>query len=100
MCPVLTNPISENVVYPVYDKKGDIVSTVEIEIDSTKTGIEIEKQKKQNTFLKSTQNRETIFFSSRSKLSNKTQQQCLDKKIRLPRYAGQTNADYQLQMWE
>ncbi|MCK5097464.1 MAG: hypothetical protein KAR45_05140 [Desulfobacteraceae bacterium] len=33
-CPHFAKPISENAIYPVYDKHGNLVSTVSIEIDS------------------------------------------------------------------
>lgn len=46
-CPGIPNPISENIVYPVYDEDGNIVSTVEIEVDDTKRKLGgIERQKK------------------------------------------------------
>ena len=34
-CSGLLNPISEYAVYPVYDKNGNLTSTVNLEIDST-----------------------------------------------------------------
>lgn len=35
-CPYFAKPISKNAIYPVYDKQGNLVSTVSIEIDSDK----------------------------------------------------------------
>jgi len=33
-CPYFAKPISKNAIYPVYDKQGNLISTVSIEIDS------------------------------------------------------------------
>lgn len=46
-CPGIPEPVSEYVVYPVYDKNGKILSHVEIEIDHTKENVDIiERQRK------------------------------------------------------
>ena len=44
-CPALNNPINENAVYPVYDKKGKLVSTITIDIDVKKRKFTFQKQK-------------------------------------------------------
>lgn len=43
-CPYFAKPISENAIYPVYDKDGNLISTVSIEIGSEK---EVRKNKDQ-----------------------------------------------------
>ena len=46
-CPGFVPPISENAVYPVYDKEGSLISTVAIDIDTAKTRNELAIHKAQ-----------------------------------------------------
>src|SRR4030042_850522 len=45
-CPSLRDPINEKAVYPIHDNEGNIVSTVEIDIESGKRHSVIQKLKK------------------------------------------------------
>ncbi len=51
-CPGFSSPISENAVYPVYDKHGNLASTVSIEIDAAKREHDFNKQEKSIEILK------------------------------------------------
>ena len=45
-CPALAKPLSETASYPVYDENGELISTVEIEVNTTQRALDLEKQKK------------------------------------------------------
>ncbi|MCJ7616688.1 MAG: LuxR C-terminal-related transcriptional regulator [Desulfobacterales bacterium] len=42
-CPDFTNPIMEKAVYPVYDNDGNLTTTIEIDIDTSKMKLDLEK---------------------------------------------------------
>jgi DNA-binding CsgD family transcriptional regulator/ArsR family metal-binding transcriptional regulator len=44
-CPGISRPISENAVYPVYDAQGNLLSTVTIDIDTTKIRHDLQKER-------------------------------------------------------
>ena len=50
-CPSLVNPISENIIYPIYSSSGDLISTVSIDVDSHKRKNEFDKQKEYTSTL-------------------------------------------------
>lgn len=43
-CPGFSSPITETAVYPIYDREGNLASTVVIEIDPTQKKIDVRKQ--------------------------------------------------------
>ena len=43
-CPDLTSPMVEKAVYPVYDNQGNVVDQVDLNIDTTQTGMELVRQ--------------------------------------------------------
>ena len=45
-CPDFSDPITENVVYPVFDKDGILSSTIEIDVDIEEKNLQQEEQKK------------------------------------------------------
>ena len=42
-CQYFTNPILEKAIYPVYDKEGNLASTIEIDIDTSKSKLDLGK---------------------------------------------------------
>jgi len=53
-CPQFARPITEKAVYPVYDDNGRMVSTIEIDIDTSKLKSDQEKYEKHIAELKTT----------------------------------------------
>lgn len=51
-CPEFAHPITEKAVYPVYDENGNLASTIEINIDTTKLRSDQEKYEKHIAVLK------------------------------------------------
>jgi DNA-binding NarL/FixJ family response regulator len=45
-CPTLAKPLSETASYPVYDENGELISAVEIEVNSIQRDLDFERQKK------------------------------------------------------
>jgi len=45
-CPDFTDPITENIVYPVFDKDGNLSSTIEIDLDIEEKNLQQKEQKK------------------------------------------------------
>ncbi len=45
-CPDFSEPIAENVVYPVFDKHGNLSSTIELDVDIEEKCLQQEEQKK------------------------------------------------------
>lgn len=45
-CPALTKPVSETASYPLYDENGNIISTVDIEVDTAHRKLDMERRKK------------------------------------------------------
>ena len=45
-CPDFSEPIAENVVYPVFDKDGNLSSTIEIDVDIEEKNLQQKEQKK------------------------------------------------------
>jgi DNA-binding NarL/FixJ family response regulator len=45
-CPTLAKPLRESASYPVYDENGELISTVEIEVNTTQSQLDLERQKK------------------------------------------------------
>ena len=45
-CPALTKPMRQTASYPVYDEDGKLISTVEIDLDTSKRELDLERQKK------------------------------------------------------
>ncbi len=63
-CKALSDPITENVVYPVYDDSGNLISTVAINIDSRKRKEEFDKQR---TYAKNLEKKISTFTQKNSK---------------------------------
>jgi DNA-binding CsgD family transcriptional regulator/ArsR family metal-binding transcriptional regulator len=53
-CPALAKPLSETASYPVYDENGKLISTVEIEVNTTQRELDLERQKKRIADLEKT----------------------------------------------
>lgn len=62
-CPHLGRPISETAEYPVYDQAGNLLSTVTIEIDTTRTKQDLDAKQKQ---IKKLEQRLTTMSRTRS----------------------------------
>lgn len=53
-CPSLASPISENAVFPVFDKNGNIVNSVALQINTSKLKNKIQEQNEQIIMLEKT----------------------------------------------
>ncbi len=43
-CPDLTSPVTEKAVYPVFDRQGNVVEQIDLNIDTTQTGMALIRQ--------------------------------------------------------